>query len=179
MQIIRQLIEIILRKREPQDIVFDIPATIISAMVMTLLGVMVYSQIPQISKPFLYNIAMVAFKCLGIYGLLAINQKANRFVQTILAIFGVSVILQILILTVSLVPFLAPLGLIFMGWNFVIIVLILRAALECSIFKALILTIGYHIFMVVLMSVVFPSFSLEMQAFLESLSAEAQASRAG
>lgn len=170
MQIIRQLIEIILRKRQPEDLNHNLNAAIISTISVVALGYAVYSKMPQISQPLAYNITMVALQGLSIYGLLAINQKSIRFVQTVTAIFGTSVILQVLTIGSGLVPVLAPMGLAMTLWNFILIVFILRAALECTTFKAASLTIAYHLLMGVLMVIIFPKFPLELQAILEAAS---------
>jgi hypothetical protein len=65
---------------------------------------------------------------------------------------------------------LAPLGLFFTIWNFLLVVFILRAALECSTLKAGLLTIAYHLFMGIMVAMIFPKFPLELQAMLEALS---------
>lgn len=170
MQIIRQLIEIILRKRQPEDLSYNLNAAIVSILSVVALGYAVYSKMPQITQPLAYNIAMVALQVLGIYGLLAMNQKSMRFVQTATAIFGTSVILQILTIGSGLIPALAPLGLAMTVWNFALIVFIVRSALECKTFKAIALTIGYHLLMGILMVMIFPKFPLELQSILEAAS---------
>lgn len=175
MQIIRQLIEIILRKRQPQDLAYDLNAAVIGAVGITGLGYLVYSKMPGISQPLFYNAAMVVFQAIGIYALLAMNNKANRFVQTITAIFGVSLILQVLTIASGQIPILAMFGLILTVWNFILIVFILRSALECSTLKATLLTFAYHFFMGILMVMVFPKFPLELQAVLETMSSAAVA----
>lgn len=171
MQILRQLIEIILRKRQPQDLAYDLNAAVISAVGIIVLGFFVYSEIPQISKPFTYNAAITLLQGLGIYGLLAINNKANRFVQSITAFFGVSLILQIVTIAIAQIPILAVLSLVLTIWNLIIIVLILRSSFECSTLKSICLFIAYNIFVGMMMIIIFPEFLVEFQAALESMSA--------
>lgn len=173
MQIIRQLLEIILRKRQPQDLSHSLNAAIICCIGIAAMGTAVYSQIPTITQPFIYNVAMVIFQAVGIYALLGISNKTSRYIQTITAIFGVSLILQILTIAVGQISFLAPLSLFFTIWNFVLVVFILRAALESSTGKAVLLTMAYHLFMGVMMAIIFPKFPLELQAILESLNTTA------
>jgi hypothetical protein len=68
MQIIRQLLEIIIRKRQPQDLSHNLNAAIISGIGITAMGTMVYSQMPTSSQPLIYNIAMAWFQAIAIYG---------------------------------------------------------------------------------------------------------------
>lgn len=168
MQIIRQLVEIIIRKRQPQDLDFNSNAAAISLACSIGLGYMLYSKIPQISQPLIYNIAMVLLQALAIYGFLAINKKANRFTQTITAIFGVTVILQIVTVGLGQAGILATFSLLVTLWNLALVISIMRSALECSIIKAVIVTLGYHLFMGIFMAMLFPKFPVELQSILEA-----------
>lgn len=168
MQIIRQLFEIIIRKRQPQDLDYNSAAALISLISSIAIGYMVYSVIPQISKPLMYNIAMVLLQTVAIYGFLAINQKATRFIQTITAIFGVTVILQIITVGLGQLGVLASFAFLVTLWNLILVVFIMRTALECSTIKAVFVTLGYHLFMGIVMSLIFPNFPGELQAMLEA-----------
>ncbi len=167
MHIIQQLLEIILRKRQPQDIAYNLNAAIATVVLTVLLGTLVYSRFPQFSMPLAYNLTLAGVQALAVYGLLAMAKKANRFVQTITALFGVSVILQILTIGAGMTTILSPLGLVFTVWNMVLIIFIIRAALECSTLQAIVQVIAYHFLMIFMLLLLFPKFQDEVKALSE------------
>lgn len=168
MKIIRQLFEIILRKRQPQDLDYDLNAAVISLICSIGIGYLVYSSLPQISQPFIYNVGMTCLQALGIYGFLSINKKATRFIQTITAIFGTTVILQILTIGIGKIEILAIFGFAITMWNLILAIFIIRSALECSTVKAVFITLGYHLFMGIMMATLFPKFPVELQSIIEA-----------
>lgn len=177
MKIIKQLFEIIFRKRQPQDLDYDLNAAVISLLCSIGVGYLVYSALPQISQPLIYNIGMTGLQALGIYGFLAINKKATRFIQTVTAIFGTTVILQILTVGIGKVEVLAIFSFVITMWNLILAIIIIRSALECSTIKAVFVTLAYHLFMGIMMAMLFPQFPIELQSIIEA--ANTAASSAG
>lgn len=174
MLIVQQLFEIIVRKRQPQDIAYSINAAVITIGLTIALGTAVYSRVPQFSMPLAYNLTLSIVQALSVYGLLAIANKSNRYIQTITALFGVSVILQILTIGVGMTGILSGFGLLFTIWNMVLIIFIIRAALECSTLQAIIQTIAYHFIMLFVLILLFPSFPQEAQEFVQAAQLQAQ-----
>lgn len=164
MQIIKQLVEISLRKRQPQDLDYNLQAAIMLAMSVVFLRYTSFTTLSSLSNPLGYSLVSVIGESLVIYALLRSQDKAGRFVQTITALFGITVIATIasVIMTVTVVLQLAlP---VLMIWSIYLMVLILRAALECSIIAALMLTIGYNAIGYMLVILLFPKFQSEMLA---------------
>jgi hypothetical protein len=171
MQIIKQLVQISLRKREPQDLEFNLQAAILLAMSVVFLRYISFISLSSLSNPLGYSLVSVIGESLVIYALLRSQQKAGRFVQTITALFGVTVIATMasVIMTLTVVLQLAlP---VLMIWSFYLMVLILRAALDCSTIASLMLTIGYNAIGYMLVIFLFPEFKSEMLAEWELIKA--------
>lgn len=179
MQIIKQLVEISLRKREPQDLDYNLHAAILLTFSVVLLRYIVFRSSNSFSNPFAYGLVSVIGESLVIYALLRSQDKASRFVQTITALFGITMILALVfgitviatqtpaIMMIALILLIAlP---VLMIWSFYLMVLILRAALDCSFIASLMLTIGYSSIGALLVSLLFPEYQAEMQAMLESI----------
>ena len=175
MHIIQQLFEIIVRKRQPQDLAYSLNAAIVTVSLTVALGTAAFASVPNFSMPFAYNITLSLAQALMIYAILALSNKSNRYVQTITALFGVSLILQLLKIVAVMVGFLSGLSLVFTIWNLVLIVLIFRAALDCSTPQAIVKTIAYHFLAAMTLYLLFPNFSNELLEVLNAVQAEIQA----
>ncbi len=171
MQIIKQLYQISLRQREPEDLDYSLEAAIVLIMAIVFLRYVSFSSAPMspLSAPFAYSLTSILGEVLVIYALLRSQGKANRIVQTITALFGVTVLITtvsvLLTLTVILqivVPFL-------LIWTVYLMVLILRSALECSTIKALLLTIVYNVAGSLITVLLFPKFQTEMHEILNGM----------
>jgi hypothetical protein len=171
MKIIRQLLEIVLRKRQPQDLDYDLNAAVTSVICSIGIVYLIYSSIPYFSKPLAYSSGLVLLKAICIYAFLAINGKSKRFVQTISAIFGATVILYALALVMSQISILGMLALLLLLWNFILGVLIIKAALECSAFKAALIMIACQLIVSAVMPILFPTFHMEIQLMLDEINA--------
>ena len=175
MHIIQQLFEIIVRKRQPQDLTYSLNAAIVIVSLTVALGTAVFATIPQLSIPFAYSITLSLTQALMIYAILAIANKSNRYIQTITALFGVSLIIALLDLIVIKAGFLSALSLPLKIWNLILIVLIFRAALDCSTPQAIVKTIAYHFLAGVTLFFLFPNFSNEVIQGLQEAQMEIQA----
>jgi len=167
MQIIRQLAEIAVRKRDPQDLDYSLEAAIILTMSVVFLRYVSFNSMGELSNPLGYSLVSVIGESGLIYALLRSQSKDNRFVQTLTGLFGITVIataVSVLMAITVVLQLALPMLVI---WSIYLAVLILRTALECSMF----LTIAYNAFGYLLVILLFPSFQTEMLAEWENIKA--------
>jgi uncharacterized protein (DUF486 family) len=177
MQIIKQLIQILLRKREPQDLDYSLQAAILLAMSVVFLRYISFSSMSSLSNPLGYSLVSSIGEALVIYALLRSQDKAGRFVQTVTALFGITVLVTMasVIMTVTVILQLALPVLVI--WSIYLTVLILRAALDCSMLASLMLTIGYTAISYLLVILIFPKFQTEMLAEWETIKTAIEAAQ--
>jgi len=171
MQIIRQLAEIAVRKRDPQDLDYSLEAAIILTMSVVFLRYVSFNSMGELSNPLGYSLVSVIGESGLIYALLRSQSKDNRFVQTLTGLFGITVIataVSVLMAITVVLQLALPMLVI---WSIYLAVLILRTALECSTVTALFLTIAYNAFGYLLVILLFPSFQTEMLAEWENIKA--------
>ncbi|MBT8113742.1 MAG: hypothetical protein KJP04_00060 [Arenicella sp.] len=175
MTILIQLLEIITLRRRPQDLQYDEIAAAFYVVLTIGLGYLTNVIAEQYSAPLAYSLTQNGALALGLFGVLALNGKRVRFVQTCTAVFGVSALLGILTLAIVYIPGLAILTLLISGWGLYIMVLIMREALECSTLRALFIIIGIQIFSVIVLLLLFPDFLTELQSLLVVAQSESEA----
>jgi len=142
MSIIKQIFELYLRKRATQDIEHNPPAALLLFFIMAAIATYSFSELPIFRPAVAAAVAAIGLE-LGIgYAFLHFHQKTSRFVQMITASMGVSVISQLLLLTMLPIPELAVLQGIIRIWGLYLSVVILKDVLECSFFKSLALVIS-------------------------------------
>lgn len=168
MNILSQLFEIIILKRRPQDISYDVSAATMAFVAV--IGSSYFSVVASgaFAKPLPFVLAQAVTQGIIFYLLLAITKKQVRFVQTVTALFGVSAILQFIGLIILMVPGLGIIGLFITAWNFYLMVLILREAIDCSTLQSVIITILYHFVIGVVLLMLFPDIFEKMQAIMTS-----------
>jgi uncharacterized protein (DUF486 family) len=176
-QIIKQLIQILLRKREPQDLDYSLQAAILLAMSVVFLRYISFSSMESLSNPFGYSLVSSIGEALVIYALLRSQGKAGRFVQTVTALFGITVLVTMasVIMTVTVILQLALPVLVI--WSIYLTVLILRAALDCSMLASLMLTIAYTAISYLMVILIFPKFQTEMLAEWETIKTAIEAAQ--
>lgn len=167
MNIALQLFEILIRRRQPQDLGYDVNAAALSFIAIIAMGYFITSMQVVYTQPLSYSIAQSLTQALVIYLVLRIANKENRFVQTITAIFGVSVILQMASLIILQVPGLAAATLFLTLWNFYLALLILKSALECSLAQSVFITIGYQVVVIFVLTLLFPELTKEFMSIVE------------
>ena len=177
MQTIKQLFQISIRKREPQDLHYNLQAAVAVVISVILLRYMAMQQISTLSNPLAYSLVSIGTQVAIIYGVLASRNKASRFIQTITALFGVTLIATgaAVIMVLSVVLQLA-LPILFI-WTIYIMVLILRSSLECSFIASLLLTIIYVAASHLVLTLVFPNFEAELMKGLEAMQATLEAAQ--
>lgn len=166
MKILIQLFEIIILKRRPQDISYDSSAAVIALMATITTSYFSVAMANIFSQPLGYVLVQAIAQGVIFYLLLSITRKQGRFTQTITALFGVSAILQFVTLLFTQVPGLSGLTLLLVAWNFYLMILILKEAIECSTLQSIIITILYHFIIGVILLMVFPEFYQKMQEMM-------------
>lgn len=167
MTIIIELIEIILLKRKPEDISFDVVSAASAfgaAVISSYISVLTVNTIEQ---PLLFVLSQAITQAFIFYLLLNATKKQNRYTQTITALFGVSAILQIIGFITLILPNLGIFGLLLTGWNFYLMIIILRAAIECDTLPAVAITILYHFLIGIVLYLLFPEIFERMQALMQ------------
>ena len=116
MIIIRQLIEVILRKRAPSDVSYNVVAAITACAAVALGYYSLFSSFKEFSQPLLYAVILTSSNIIAYALLLKLQGKENRLVQTLTTLFGVSFILNGLAFGFLLTQVLALLSLLFWGY---------------------------------------------------------------
>lgn len=176
MSIVSQLIQIILRKRAPQDIDFNVAALVLVITGTFTLQAVTLGMVPAYTQPTAYAAVYTIANVIGIYLILAMHKKDSRFVQTSTALFGVSLILQMMSIFAAVSGPLAFTSIMITFWQIFILILILRAALECSMIKAIGLTVLYQFFIGFSLFLVFPEFQTEFSSIWQEAAKQAQQS---
>lgn len=175
MNILSQLLQIITLKRRPQDIDFDEFSAIFYVVAAIGLGYVLLSLTPGYSKPLQYSLVQNLTQAATLYGILAINQKQSRFIQTCTTLFGISVIMQILVLGVQFIPGLALLSLFLQVWVFYLTILIMREALDSNTLIAVFVTIALGFVSLMAVVLIFPDFIEEFIVIFEAAQNQAAA----
>ncbi len=171
MQIIKQLYEITLRKRQPADLNYSLETAIILTITIIFLRYYSFSKMESLSSPALYSMLSIVGELALIFALLKSQQKDNRFVQTVTALFGVTLLMSTAILIAAMIPFVQLTILFLMVWSLYLMIVILRSALECSTPVAILLTIAYNAAGYLLVVILMPKFQTEMLLEIEKISA--------
>ncbi len=166
MKILTQLFEIIILKRRPQDILYDSSAAVIALVATIATSYFSIVLAGTFSQPLGFVVVQVVTQAVIFYLLLSITQKKVRFIQTITALFGVSAILQFIALIIMQLPGLGVMGLILTAWNFYIMILILREAIDCTTLQSIIITIIYHFIIGLVLLMLFPDIFERMQSMM-------------
>jgi len=171
MKILFELLEIIILRRRPRDISYNVSAAAIAFMITIAATYISAVAINVFTQPFLFVITQGLLQTIIFYLLLVITKKKNRFIQTITALFGISAILQLLGFVILVLPALGILGLAITSWNFYLMIVILREAIDCKTLQSVIITILYHFLMGLILLMLFPDVYERMQAIVEAAEA--------
>jgi len=167
MSLVLELFQIITLKRKPQDLSYDQVAAILSFVSLITMGFFINGMMSAYSQPLGYAIVHSSTQAVVVYGLLRWNNKSLRFVQTITALFGTTVILQMLSLIALQSSLFAATSLLLSMWNIYLVIIILRTALDCTTLVSIAYTIiGYHLVSMLVLILIYPNFPAEITAFL-------------
>ncbi|MEM7361140.1 MAG: hypothetical protein AAF431_18780 [Pseudomonadota bacterium] len=167
MNILTQLLEIIFLKRQPQDIDYDEFSAFFYVAMAIGVGYIINTISGAYSRPLQYSLVQNVMQAVALYGILAINKKGNRFIQSCTTLFGVSAILQLVSLTSILIPGLAIFSLFLAGWVFYLTIIILRESLESSTLMAVFVAISIGFVSVAAVIMIYPDFLTEFVAIYE------------
>ena len=155
MNIFNQLIQIITLQRRPSDIDYNETALALafagavgSGYLFAGAFLQVFSELSKVvlTRPPLWLIVIqLLTQCGFFYLLLKYNEKENRFVQTVTALFGITALLQLICFVSLQVPQLLIVTPLAIGWNIYLMVTVLSQAIECSLGKALLIIIAYNL----------------------------------
>ena len=168
MTILIQLFEIIILKRKPRDISFDVSAAGLAFAATIATSYFNVVAVDTFSQPLPFVLAQAVTQAIIFYLLLTITRKQVRFTQTITALFGVSAILQFVGLIVLQIPGLGIFGLFITLWNLYLMIMILREAIDCSTLQSVLLTIFYHFLIGVVLLILFPDIFEQMQTIMNA-----------
>ena len=169
MTIIKQLFEIMMLQRRPQDLQYNELAAGYSVVFLIGLMYMLLVQVNTFTAPLAYaavpQISLVA----ALYLVLALHKKQTRFVQSCTALFGTSVIFLLSIVafvSISVLHILIPIWII---WYLYISILIVKEAFGFSWFRAIMIFIVLNIISSLTLLQFYPEFAAEHQAVTQSL----------
>jgi len=174
MNIIRQLFEIILNKRAPENIDYNVNAVFVLCFLSFIQAFFALKTINELSQPVFYALILVSAQVIAYALLLKTHKKENRLVQTLTALIGISVILQIPTFIFSLVPALNLMSLIIQIYAFVISIRILKASFSCPTYLAVIIYFSVSIFALLLLFILTPSAMNEYLLYIEKITAAAE-----
>jgi hypothetical protein len=181
MEIIKQLYQLLLRRREPHDLNYDLHAAAVLIMAMLLLKYAVFVVANSIgnvfSNPLGYSLLSVLGQCGAVYLMLKIARKESRFVQTITALFGMYIFLVIILALMAYSVILVLAAPIVFFWVLYIQVLVFRSSFECPMFLAIGLMLIYLFAETAFIGLVFTNFEIELNQFLELMKTSLEAAQ--
>lgn len=166
MNILTQLFEIILLKRQPEDIDHDQNFAVLFLVAAIGLTYIVNSISGFYSQPLGYSAVQNLAQAGLLYLALSFAKKQNRFIQTCTALFGISSIMLLFAIIVQAVPALALIGVMLNGWVIYLSIKIIRSAFNINILSSIFLTISISLFSIIAVSMIFPEFITETQAII-------------
>jgi len=137
MSIVKQIIELYIRKRVTKDIDHNPPAALLLLFVSVAITTIAIGSNAIFKPPLATAIAAVLIELSLSYAILNFYNKTPRFVQMITASMGVAVIGNLLILITFQVRELLFFQVIIQFWGIYLSASILRDVLESSFFKSL------------------------------------------
>lgn len=174
MNIFQQLVQIILRQRQPQDIDFDQNAAIFYVVATAGINYITSAQSGAFTQPLLISVVQTLAQAGVLFLFLKIANKSSRFVQTATALFGITAILSILVWVIAQIGVLSLLAFILLVWSFVLTVLILRAAFDTKLILAFLLTVALGAASVMITLLVIPDYVTEALQLFSGQQAAAQ-----
>lgn len=161
MPIFYQILQLYTLRRTPKDISYQPQAAILLFFLAVALSTIHLSNTPIFYFPTLAATTLLAVGVLIDYLILRIHKKETRFVQMTTASLGVACITTIILLAGTYVKELTLPAFVAQFWGLYLAIVILRDTLECSFFKALLITLGAYLISASFMMQLF----LDMDAF--------------
>ena len=179
MNFLTLLLKICVRKAQADELPYNQNAAIVLSGIYIVFTWASFASAPTFSKPAIYAICTVGLQLGGIYLLLKFFNKSNRFVQTISALLGTSLIINV---TFSIVLSTLPVHILLsflLVWRVYIPAVIIRSALEIPAIKGFFALCAIFIFSFLLTAVALPDFGSELaeiyQKFEQQMEQQQQA----
>lgn len=168
MNILNQLIEIIFWKRHPKDIDYNVKAASIAYFMTTILMYSLFDIIPEYTRPIAYSLSFTSTALIPLYLLLKLKKKESRFIQTVTALCGTSLILIYISVALSLVPLISILSLIPILYLPFIMATVIKSSLDCSFIASIAALFAFYFIANTSLQLFFPQFTSETLALLEA-----------
>lgn len=175
MKIINQLVEIIIRKRKPEDVDYSVTAATLVCIANILLYFFVYAAFEDFTQPLLYGIVLTVSNILAICVLLKLQGKEGRIVQTITVLFGVSFIIAAISLAAILSQLLAILAIPLFAYSVYLSVVIIKTSFSSPTLIAIVILVSTHFFSGTMLTIVCPNYPQEAQNMLETMTQQLEA----
>ena len=167
MNYLSTLPQIAIFKAKPQDIPYNVSYLFASFVGALLIAMFSASQTQKLSNPATYAaVQYIAFAVL-FYLILVVNQKAERFVQSASAFFGIVALAQILTYLLIFVAKLGSFAILISLWSAVVQIYILRETLESSTLKAVALYACIQFSIIMILLSMFPELAEIVQASMQ------------
>lgn len=162
MNFLTLLLKICVRKAQADELPYNQNAAIVLSGIYIVFTWASFASTTMFSKPAIYAICTVGLQLGGIYLLLKFFNKSNRFVQTISALLGTSLIINVTFSIVySTLPVPILLGFL-MVWSVYIPAVIIRSALEIPAIIGFFALCAIFFFSLLLTAVALPDFRSEL-----------------
>jgi len=175
MKIVNQLIEVIIRKRKPEDVEYSVIAAVVACVANILFYFFIYSVFEDFTQPLLYGVVITVSNILAICVLLKLQGKEGRAVQTITVLFGVSFIFAAVSLGALLTQVLAILAIPLFAYSVYLSVIILKSSFDSPTLIAIVILISTHFFSGTMLTIVCPNYPQEAQNMLEKMTQQLEA----
>ena len=179
MNFLTLLLKICVRKAQADELPYNQNAAIVLSGIYIVFTWASFASAPTFSKPAIYAICTVGLQLGGIYLLLKFFNKSNRFVQTISALLGTSLIINVTFsIVLSTLPVDILLGFLLV-WRVYIPAVIIRSAIEIPAIIGFFALCAIFIFSFLLTAVALPDFGSELaeiyQKFEQQMEQQQQA----
>lgn len=174
MNFLTTLLKLCVRKAQPDELPYNQTWAIALSLIYVASSWINLVKVESFSKPIIYAGCTTGAQILGVFLLLRILSKSNRFVQTLSALLGTSLMISVASLVLaSLAPIPLLIGFL-LFWQLYIPSFILKSALEIPIFIAFFAYLGIVVFSFILTAIVFPDFMPELQLWFNEINEQAQ-----
>ena len=174
MNFVRILLKLCVRIAQPDELPYNQNAAILLSFVHAAVSWINLVKFDAFSNPSVYALFIAVAQILGVFLLLRICSKSSRFIQTLSALLGTSIIISVVsssLASILPIPLLAG---FLLFWQLYIPTFILKSALEIPVFVAFFSYIGIILFSFILTAVVFPDFITELENWLEIVNQQAE-----
>lgn len=177
MKIWQQIFQLFFRQIDPENIDYDRSAAVAVIVISVGFNYLSFIAIGSLSNPLLYALVAGLSQALAVFLLLKLRNKENRFVQTITAVLGVTIIATMLQSLLAATQVLAIFGLFVGIYGLFLQFLVLRSALEANAPVALLALIFTNVAGPMILTLVFPEFANDVKAWMEAFNQTQQAAQ--